>query len=90
VYGSADGLHGLTEVGPCDIFFVSFLFFLLFDLVLLDIFFIFLFLHITKTSSRLTSYRLKGKKGVGRLRTSYHLKNYAQFFTDGHGHNNLK
>jgi hypothetical protein len=41
-------------------------------------FYIFLFLHITKASPRLTPYRLKGKKGVGRLRTSYRLKNYGR------------
>jgi hypothetical protein len=29
--------------------------------------YIFLFLHITKASPRLTPYRLKGKKGVRRL-----------------------
>jgi hypothetical protein len=38
VYGPADGLHGLTEVGPCDIFCFFSIFFSFFDLVLLDIF----------------------------------------------------
>jgi hypothetical protein len=39
-------------------------------------FFFFLFLHITKVSPHLTPYRLKGKKGVRRLESPYHLKNY--------------
>jgi hypothetical protein len=39
--------------------------------------YILLFLHISKASPRLTPYRLKGKKGVGRLRMPYRLKNYG-------------
>jgi hypothetical protein len=38
---------------------------------------IFLYSYIIKASPRLTPYRLKGKKGVGRLRTPYRLKNYV-------------
>jgi hypothetical protein len=38
VYGPVDGLHGLEEVGPCDIFLFLFCFFSFFDLVLFDIF----------------------------------------------------
>jgi hypothetical protein len=38
---------------------------------------IFLYSYIIKASHRLTPYRLKGKKGVGRLRTPYCLKNYG-------------
>jgi hypothetical protein len=76
VYGPADGLHGLAEVGPCDIFCFFFLFSPFLTLYYWIYFYIFLFLHITKASSRLTPYRLKGKKGVGRLRTPYRLKNY--------------
>jgi hypothetical protein len=75
VYLPTDGLHGLAEVGPCDI--LSFLFFSPFLILYYWIYFyIFLFLHITKASPHLTLYRLKGKKGVGRLRTPYRLKNY--------------
>jgi hypothetical protein len=59
------------------VFFASFLFFSPFlTLYYWIYFYIFLFLHITKASPRLTPYRLKGKKGVGRLRTPYRLKNY--------------
>jgi hypothetical protein len=76
VYGPADGLHGLAEVGPCDIF-VSFLFFSPFLTFIIGYFYIFLFLHITKASPRLTPYRLKGKKGVCRLESPYRLKNYV-------------
>jgi hypothetical protein len=39
--------------------------------------YILLFLHISKAPPRLTLYRLKGKKGVSRLDSPYHLKNYA-------------
>jgi hypothetical protein len=59
VYGPADGLHGLTEVGPYDVF--SFLLF--WPCIIGLYFYIFLFFHITKASPRLTPYRLKGKKG---------------------------
>jgi hypothetical protein len=38
VYLPTDGLHGLAEVGPCDIFCVFSVLFSFFDLVLLDIF----------------------------------------------------
>jgi hypothetical protein len=44
--------------------------------IIFPIFYCFYFLHISKASPRLTSYRLKGKNGVGRLRTPYRLKNY--------------
>jgi hypothetical protein len=51
--------------------------------IIFPIFYCFYFLHISKASPRLTPYRLKGKKGVGRLRTPYRLKNYAsKFMTD--------
>jgi hypothetical protein len=51
-----------------------FFLFFFFGLVLLN--YIFLFLHITKASSHLTPYQLKGKKGVCCLESSYRLKNY--------------
>jgi hypothetical protein len=41
---------------------------------------IFLYSYIIKASPRLTPYRLKGKKGVERLRTSYRLKNYGNYY----------
>jgi hypothetical protein len=37
---------------------------------------IFLYYYIIKMSLRLTLYRLKDKKGVGRLTSPYRLKNY--------------
>jgi hypothetical protein len=77
VYGPADGLHGLAEVGPCDIFCFFSVFSPFLTLYYWIYFYIFLFLHITKASPRLTPYHLKGKKGVGRLKTPYRLKNYA-------------
>jgi hypothetical protein len=78
VYGPADGLHGLAEVGPCDIFCFFSVFSPFLTLYYWIYFYIFLFLHITKASPCLTPYRLKGKKGVGRLRTPYRLKNYGR------------
>jgi hypothetical protein len=37
---------------------------------------IFLYYYIIKAAPRLTLYRLKDKKGVGRLTSPYRLKNY--------------
>jgi hypothetical protein len=73
VHGPVDGPHELAEDSPSVVFlFFSFLLFLT-----LYYSYIFLFLHITKVSSRLTLYRLKGKKGVRRLESPYRLKNYG-------------
>jgi hypothetical protein len=38
---------------------------------------IFLYYYIIKVSPRLTLYHIKDKKGVGRLTSPYHLKNYG-------------
>jgi hypothetical protein len=40
---------------------------------------IFLYYYIIKAPPRLTLYRLKDKKGVGRLTSPYHLKSYAAY-----------
>jgi hypothetical protein len=54
VHGQANGLHGLAEDGPCDLF--SFLFFSPFWPCIIGLYFyIFLLLHITKVSPRLTA-----------------------------------
>jgi hypothetical protein len=73
VHGPVDGPHGLAEDGPSDVFSFFFSFLLFFTLYYS---YIFLFLHITKASPRLTLYRLKGKKGGRRLESPYRLKNY--------------
>jgi hypothetical protein len=44
VHGQANGLHGLAEDGPCDLF--PFFSFLLFGLVLLDYISIFFYFYI--------------------------------------------
>jgi hypothetical protein len=62
IHGPVDGPHGLVEDGPSDVFSFFFSFLLFFTLYYS---YIFLFLHITKASPRLTLYRLKGKKGAG-------------------------
>jgi hypothetical protein len=75
VHGPVDGPHGLAEDGPSDVFCFFFSFLLFFTLYYS---YIFLFLHITKTSPRLTLYCLKGKKGARRLESPYRIKNYAR------------
>jgi hypothetical protein len=67
----------IGRIRPMSCFFVFSFLFYPFSLVLLNYIPIFLFLYINKASPRLTPYRLKGKKGVGRLRTPYLLKNYG-------------
>jgi hypothetical protein len=89
VYGPADGFHGLAEVGPCDIFCFFSVFSPFLTLYYWIFFYIFLFLHITKASPRFTPDRLKGKKGVGRLRTPYRLKNYVINYDDMNLHPNF-
>jgi hypothetical protein len=74
VHGPVDGPHGLAEDDPSDVFSFFFSFLLFFTLYYS---YIFLFLHITKASPRLTLYRLKGKKGTRRLESPYRLKNYG-------------
>jgi hypothetical protein len=46
-------------------------------LILFGIIFPIFYLYISKASYCFTSYRLKGKNGVGCLRTPYRLKNFA-------------
>jgi hypothetical protein len=58
VYGPADGLHGLTKVGACDVFFLFSFLFSFFGLVLLDyisIFFYFCILLRRRLALRLTA-----------------------------------
>jgi hypothetical protein len=69
VYGSAGD-------GSCDAFFI-FSFFSPF--LALNYYVIFLYLHITKMSSRLTLYHLKDKRGH-RLESPYRLTNYGSSF----------
>jgi hypothetical protein len=84
-------VHGPADMGFMDwqntahvMFFVFSFLFYPFSLVLLNyIPIFFLFLYINKASPRLTPYRLKGKKGVERLRTPYRLKNYASYIWCG-------
>jgi hypothetical protein len=60
------------------VFYVELLLFATFILIYLELYsYIFLFLHITMVSPHLTPFHLKGKKGVCRLESPYHLKNYA-------------
>jgi hypothetical protein len=69
-------LMGFMQKMAHVMFFFIFLFFSPFLASIIDYISIyFLFLHISKTSPRLTPYRLKGKKGVCRLETPYRLKN---------------
>jgi hypothetical protein len=54
-WASIYGLHGPVDDGPCDVFFLFFLFFYLFWPCIIGLYsHIFLFLYITKTSTRLT------------------------------------
>jgi hypothetical protein len=50
---------------------------LIYLLILFGIIFPIFYLYISKASYCFTSYRLKGKNGVGCLRTPYRLKNFA-------------
>jgi hypothetical protein len=78
VHGPADGLMDWQKM--VHLMFFSFLFsFLLF--LTLHYSYIFLFLHITKASPRLTLYRLKDKKGVRRLESPYRLKTVPRLYS---------
>jgi hypothetical protein len=76
-------VHGPADMGFMDwqnmahaMFFHFFLFFSSFlALYYWTIFLFFLFLYINKVPPHLTLYRLKDKKRVRRLETSYRLKN---------------
>jgi hypothetical protein len=71
--GQLMGLMDWQKMAHLMFFYFFFSFLLFFTLYYS---YIFLFLHITKASLRLTLYRLKGKKGVRRLESPYRLKNY--------------